>query len=146
MQVKSIAECSQGHSAILLTCIKRYIVYKSFMSIFEWLLKTVLRFVIVVFSDHTHLLFLLLFTTVTKYILFSDLFPYSSTYALSTASLEPQHVISNNVEIRQVFFYTWACRLSHNIRVVSHSFITFNYIFKLITYTRLSNNSFKFIN
>ena len=37
MQVKSIAECSKGHSAILLTFIKLPIVIKIFiMSIFEW--------------------------------------------------------------------------------------------------------------
>ena len=41
MHVKSIAECSKEHSAILLTCIKLPSVFKSFvLSIFEWPLKT----------------------------------------------------------------------------------------------------------
>ena len=35
------------------------------------------------------------------------------------------------------------CRLSHDIHVVSDSFITFDNTFKLITQIRLSNNSFK---
>ena len=35
-------------------------------------------------------------------------------------------------------------KLSHDIHVVSLSFITFNNIFKLITKIRFSNNSFKF--
>ena len=39
-----------------------------------------------------------------------------------------------------------ACRLSHDSHVVSYSFIAFNNIFKLVAKTRLSNNSFKFIN
>ena len=41
-QSKSIAECSKGeHSAILLTCTKRYWVFTIFvLSIFEWPLKT----------------------------------------------------------------------------------------------------------
>ena len=38
--------------------------------------------------------------------------------------------------------YNQAYRLSHNIHVVSHSFITFNYLFKIITKIRLANNSF----
>ena len=41
MQVKSIAECSSEHSAILLTFIKLPFVFKTFvLSIFEWPLKT----------------------------------------------------------------------------------------------------------
>ena len=42
MQVKSIAECLKEHSAILLTCIKRFLsVLKTyFQSSFEWPLKT----------------------------------------------------------------------------------------------------------
>ena len=37
MQVKSIAECSKGHSAILSTFIKLPVVIKTFvLSIFEW--------------------------------------------------------------------------------------------------------------
>ena len=41
MQVKSIAESSKGHSAILLTFIKLPFVLNSFvLSIFEWPLKT----------------------------------------------------------------------------------------------------------
>ena len=41
MQVKSIAECSREHSAILLTCIKLPFIFKTFvLSIFEWPLKT----------------------------------------------------------------------------------------------------------
>ena len=41
MQVESIAECSREHSAILLTCVKRYFVLKNnFWSCFELLLKT----------------------------------------------------------------------------------------------------------
>ena len=41
MQVKSIAECSKGHSAIPLTFIKLPFVFKTFvLSIFEWPLAT----------------------------------------------------------------------------------------------------------
>ena len=41
MQVKSIAECSKGHSAILLTFIKLPFVIKIFvLSIFDWLFYT----------------------------------------------------------------------------------------------------------
>ena len=41
MQVKSIAECSREHSAILSTCIKLPSVFKVFvLSSFEWPLKT----------------------------------------------------------------------------------------------------------
>ena len=41
MQVKSIAECSKGHSAILFTFIKLQFVIKIFeLSIFKWPLKT----------------------------------------------------------------------------------------------------------
>ena len=41
MQVKSIAECSKGHSAILLTFIKLPFVIKTFvLSVFEWSLTT----------------------------------------------------------------------------------------------------------
>ena len=37
MQVKSVAECSKGHSAILSTFIKLPVVIKTFvLSIFEW--------------------------------------------------------------------------------------------------------------
>ena len=40
MQVRSIAECSKGHSAILSTIIKLPFVFKTFvLSIFEWPLK-----------------------------------------------------------------------------------------------------------
>ena len=43
MQVKSIAECSVKHSAVLLTCIKTTYGFKPlFFSIYEWLLKTTL--------------------------------------------------------------------------------------------------------
>ena len=49
MQVKSIAECSREHSAILSTFIKLPFVLKTFvLSIFEWLLKT--GFTVVMFS------------------------------------------------------------------------------------------------
>ena len=36
--------------------------------------------------------------------------------------------------------YNQASRLSHDIHDISHSFITFNNLFKLITKIRLSNN------
>ena len=49
------------------------------------------------------------------------------------------------IAINRDWVYNQACRLSHDIHVVSHSYITFNYLFKLITKIRLSNNSFKFM-
>ena len=50
MQVKSMAECSNEHSAILSTCIKLPPVFKAFgLSIFEWPLQTG---VILVLSCH----------------------------------------------------------------------------------------------
>ena len=48
--------------------------------------------------------------------------------------------------INREWVYNQACRLSLDIYVVSHSFITFNNLFKLITKIKLTNNSFKFIN
>ena len=42
--------------------------------------------------------------------------------------------------------YNQASKLSHDIHAISHSFIMFNNLFKLITKIRLYNNSFKFIN
>ena len=41
MQVKSVADCSMEHSAVLLSCIRLPHGFKTFvLSIFEWLLKT----------------------------------------------------------------------------------------------------------
>ena len=48
----------------------------------------------------------------------------------------------DTIAINRGWVYDQACRLSHDIYVASHSFITYNYLFKLITKTRLSNNSF----
>ena len=50
------------------------------------------------------------------------------------------------IAISRGWIYNRAYRMSHDIHVLSHSFITFNYLFKLITKTRLTNNYFKFIN
>ena len=56
-------------------------------------------------------------------------------------SLRPDPAINRD------WVYNQACRLLHIINAVSHSFITFDYLFKLITkITSLANNSFKFIN
>ena len=45
--------------------------------------------------------------------------------------------------INRDWVYNQACR--HDIHVVSHSFLAFNFLFKLIIKTRFSNNSFKVI-
>ena len=39
-----------------------------------------------------------------------------------------------------------ACRLSHDIQVIFNFFITFDYLFELITKIRFSSKSFEFIN
>ena len=44
------------------------------------------------------------------------------------------------------YFYNQACRLSHNIHAISHSFIMFGALFKLISKIRLSNDLLEFIN
>ena len=41
--------------------------------------------------------------------------------------------------------YNQACRLLHDIQVISNFFITFENLFELITKIRFSNNSFEFI-
>ena len=51
------------------------------------------------------------------------------------------------IVINRDWFYNQDCRLSHQIHVISHVFITLAYIFEMITKCRLSNNSFDlFIN
>ena len=50
------------------------------------------------------------------------------------------------IAINRDWVHNQACRLSHDIHVVSHSFITFNNLFKLITKISLFNKSLKFIN
>ena len=58
MKVESIAECQGEHSAILLTCIKQYLVLLIF-GLFEsgHFRQVLLWFVMLVFPDHTYYFF-----------------------------------------------------------------------------------------
>ena len=52
-----------------------------------------------------------------------------------------------NIAINHDWVYNQACRLTHDIQVISNFFIiTFDNVFELITKIRFSNNSFLFIN
>ena len=50
------------------------------------------------------------------------------------------------IAINRDWVFNQACRLSHNIQVISNPSITFYNLFELITKIRFSNNSFEFIN
>ena len=50
------------------------------------------------------------------------------------------------IPINLDWVYNQTCRLSHAIHVYPTFFITFDYLFELITKSRFSNNSFEFIN
>ena len=50
------------------------------------------------------------------------------------------------IAINRDWVYNQACRLSHDIQVIFNFFITFDYLFELITKIRFSNSSFEFIN
>ena len=49
------------------------------------------------------------------------------------------------IAINRDWVLNQACRLSHDIQVVSNLYITFDNLFELITKIRFSNNSFEFI-
>ena len=55
----------------------------------------------------------------------------------------PRAIKKEIIAINRDWVYNQACRLSHGNCVVPHPFIAFNYLFKLITKTRISNY-FKF--
>ena len=57
-------------------------------------------------------------------------------------AVQPEETIAINHD----WVLNQACRLSHDIQVISNLFITFDDLLELITKIRFSNNSFEFIN
>ena len=64
----------------------------------------------------------------------------SGIWILSCLTTHSRAIKEETIAINYDWIFKQACRLSHDIHIVSHSFITFDNLLKFITKIRLSNN------
>ena len=69
-------------------------------------------------------------------------FYWYQIFVLDSAVVEVQEMFSSHGgHLTVIGFKNQECRLSHDIQVISNPYITFYYLFELITKMRVSNNS-----